>query len=498
MKKISNPNMNKYIISFLIYTITLFGVLGFIFEKVKVDSWTNYYTIFASGAAIFLLIVCNLSEFKWKNIRKVPLILSLISILWIIISSFFGIRFGIEALKGIVNYSCLLVLAFVIMNISLSKEDIEFIFKSIFISFFICMMVGIFQYFSGINLIQYSNFLYPGILGRINSTFFIATILDKYIVLIEILLIYYLIKQPKMQLQLLLVLSGIGVGLTFSRGGQLAFVFFIMIFLFLTIWKKQYSNIIAIFITLIIMYLIPGVSLSFQSGLNFIYNKIDVPSNLRIVITFINQLYKKVINNDNNSSNDNENIDNDNSGNQSTGEEANKDKNTDEKDDIVKEETNDKSYNEDVFGDDLSVLSREKYKAVGLQIIKDYPIFGIGVGNYSYLYNNQNFDKFISDQSVLEDLDEIRYPHNGFIQVAAEMGYIGLTFFCLTLLSYIYYVDYKKDKLKLFTEFLLFVALVLASYTETVFNCKQYIFLFVIFISFLSCKSTKIIENKKN
>lgn len=486
MKKIINPNMNKYIISFLIYTFTLFGALGFIFEKVKVDSWTNYYTIFASGAAIFLLLICNLSEFKWKNIRKVPLVLSLVSILWIIISPFWGIRFGIETLKGMVNYSCLLVLGFVIMNISLSKEDIDFIFKSIFISFFLCMMIGIFQYFSGINLIQYSNFLYPGILGRINSTFFLATILDKYIVLIEILLIYYLIKQPKIQLQLLLILSGIGVGLTFSRGGQLAFVFFIIIFLFLTIWKKQYTNMIVVFITILIMYLIPGVSLSFQSGLNFIYNKIDIPSNLRIDITFINELYKKINNN------------NDNNNSISDDQSINKDKNTSEKNDGVQEDTNDEMYNEDVFGNDLSVLSREKYKAVGLQLIKDYPIFGIGVGNYSYLYNNQIFYKYITNQSVLEGLDEIRYPHNGFIQVAAEMGYVGLTLFCLTLLSYTYYVDYKKDKLKIFTVFLLFVALVLASYTETVFNCKQYIFLFVIFISFLSSKITKIIEHKKS
>lgn len=482
MKKIINTDMNKYIISFLIYTITLFGILSFFINKNLVDSWINYYIIIVSGIAGVLLFIINLNDFKWKNIRKVPFFLTILTIIWIVITSFMGIRFKIETIKGIINFSCLLGIGFIIMNISLTKEDIAFIFKSCFIAAFVCILVGIFQYFSGINLIKYSNSVYPGILGRINSTFLIATILDKYLVLITVLIIYCLYKSSKWYLQILLMLVGVGISLTFSRSGQLTFLFLIFLFFVIAIWKKQLTNVLAIIITVLIMYLIPGTALSIQSGLDFVYYKLNLPTILRVDITFIDDFYNSLNVNEDTSDNTDSSSEKENWDDEEEVQEP-------VKDDIVEDKPSE--------GLDDSIISREFYASVGLQLIHDYPIFGIGVGNYSYLYNTQNFDKYISDKSMLEDIGFVRYPHNGIIHAASEIGYIGLTLLILTLFSYVFYADFKRDKFKLFSIFLLFASLALASYTESVFNTKQYIFLFIIFLSILCCKNIKLIENNR-
>ena len=71
----------------------------------------------------------------------------------------------------------------------MEKEDIKEIKKAFLISFMICLIAGILQYIFSIELNTFSNDKYPGIKGRINSTFYIATLLDKYIVLM-----FYLIQ----------------------------------------------------------------------------------------------------------------------------------------------------------------------------------------------------------------------------------------------------------------------------------------------------------------
>ena len=134
-------HLNKYIISFLIFTFTLFGFLSFFINKDVVDSILNYYIIFASGIAIIMLFFNNLNDFKWKNVNKISLIIIGITIIWILMTCFLGIRTGIETLKGLVNYSCLLVLGFVISNISLTQKDRAFLLNTIFLSFFLLFLL---------------------------------------------------------------------------------------------------------------------------------------------------------------------------------------------------------------------------------------------------------------------------------------------------------------------------------------------------------------------
>ncbi len=459
--------LNKYTISFLILTITLFGIFSFFINKDTIDSILNYYTIFASGIGVLILFFNNLEEFKPKKIRKFTFSLIIITCLWIIITAFLGIRFNIEAIKGFINIACLLALGFVILNIKLSDDDKKFIMKNIYISFAICMIIGIIQYFTGINLIQYSNDVYPGILGRINSTFYIATLLDKYIVVISILLIYNLVKSPeKASYKLLYLLGTTGICLTFSRSGLLIFVFLTFLLFVISLFKKQISNMFLVLLTAITVMVIPGTSLSLQSGLDFVYDTLSLPNVMRIDITKINYLFVK----DNNKSFaggfDSE-------GSESSGET--------EGSDPVERPIN--------FSNEV----RDTFKNIGKQLIKDYPIFGIGIGNYSYLYNNQNFADYMSDTKSIDSLTYYAYPHSGYVQTASEIGIIGLVLIIVTIASFGIYVD-KKDGLLVFTFIALIGALLFAAYTETVFNSKQYIFLFMLFLSCICSKKLEVEE----
>lgn len=450
--------INQYTISILIFTITLFGGLSFFIDKSLVDSWMNYYAIFASGIAILILFFNNLEEFKFKNIKKVPLIFTLLTLFWMFVCVLFGIRINIESLKGLINFGVLLLSGFVVSNIKLSTSNKNFILYSIFLSFFLCIVIGIFQYFSGINLIQYSNALYPGILGRINSTFFIATILDKYIVLISILLAYKIIKCPEsFWYKFLYLFAGIGIALTFSRGGLIAFLFVTCLLFMYSVFQKKVKSALVTIITVLAILLIPGSSYAFQSGLDYVYEKLSLPTVLRVDITFFNHIFDNVL------------------------------------DQFFKKESSGGSTVAPPPSQPIenqSVVFREKYKKIGKQLMKEYPIFGIGTGNYSYLYNNQNFDDYLSDTSVLNGVTTYMYPHSAYIQVAAEIGYIGLILLCLTIISYIYYIDFKKEKLLFFTVVLLIGAMLMAGYTESVFHSKQYIFVFILILGILCSKKS--------
>jgi N-acetylglucosaminyldiphosphoundecaprenol N-acetyl-beta-D-mannosaminyltransferase len=470
--KLKKENINRNIISFLIVTITLFGSLSFIINKDTIDQLINYYIIGISGLAIIALFINNIKEFSLKRLRKIPLVLTMLSMIWLLLTIIMGIRINTETLKGLINMGCLLFLGYTIINIKLTTEDKKYIKKSIYASFVICILIGIFQYFSGINLIKYSNDLYPGILGRINSTFYIATILDKYIVLVSALLLYDMIKNPHSKTyKIIYLLAGIGISLTFSRGGQLVFLFISGLIVLLAIFKKQISNILAIIFTIFIMVLIPGTTDSIQSGLDFVYQTLNFPNQMRIQVTKINDYTDKFFD----------------FFKQKTKDPINK--NEENNSDDNKDDTNKEPINKPIVNQSISY--RDNYKRIGLELIKKHPIFGIGIGNYSYLVNSQTFSEYIEDQSVLNFANYYMYPHNTYIHTMAETGIIGLILIFATIFSYIIYSNFKNDKLQSFTTLVLMIALLLAGYTEGVLHSKQYIFIFMLFIAVLNAKNKK-------
>lgn len=74
--------------------------------------------------------------------------------------------------------------------------------------------------------------------------------------------------------------------------------------------------------------------------------------------------------------------------------------------------------------DDMSINIRLKYWDNALQIAKENPVFGIGLGNWKI--ESQPYEKEISNNLTLSD-----HPHNDFLEIAAETGLLNLIVYLL-------------------------------------------------------------------
>ena len=77
--------------------------------------------------------------------------------------------------------------------------------------------------------------------------------------------------------------------------------------------------------------------------------------------------------------------------------------------------------------EDLAIRGRASELLTGWEMIKDHPMFGVGLKNYSYLYASYSKDIGLAP-SVSE-----RSAHNLYLEVAAETGFVGLFIFFLIL-----------------------------------------------------------------
>ncbi|MAD12255.1 MAG: hypothetical protein CMC04_05995 [Flavobacteriaceae bacterium] len=93
-----------------------------------------------------------------------------------------------------------------------------------------------------------------------------------------------------------------------------------------------------------------------------------------------------------------------------------------------------------VASNDKSWLIREVMVKKGMMIANEHPIFGIGFNrfrNYNvelsmFLANNRKYDRLGYKLSSSESLNN-RSPHNSYIQILAENGFVGLLIFILAL-----------------------------------------------------------------
>ncbi len=83
------------------------------------------------------------------------------------------------------------------------------------------------------------------------------------------------------------------------------------------------------------------------------------------------------------------------------------------------------------------------------------------------------------------------YPHNGYIQLGAEMGIVGLIlYFGYIIYLAVYNVKVGENKYKYFSLVLLLLFL-LGCATETLMYNKQYLFAFAIIYSLYNNKYIK-------
>jgi len=80
------------------------------------------------------------------------------------------------------------------------------------------------------------------------------------------------------------------------------------------------------------------------------------------------------------------------------------------------------------FFTDLSSLDRHMMWGAALNMIKAHPLVGLGLGTFMF-----NFKNYVEDKSHY-----IAYAHNCYLQIAAEIGIIGLIAFLSILGAYFY------------------------------------------------------------
>lgn len=440
-----------------LYIITLFlGVYTF-FNIVLIDK-IRYALIVILPALISLSIIFdNLKNLKVLLKNKITLILYILTIIWLFLTLIFGININLSSIKGFIHYSVLLTLILVIFNCKFEKDTLNKIKKHLFISFALSMCFGIFQYLTKYNLNTYNNDKYPGIFGRINSTFYIATTFDKYIVLMFPIITYELLNdKDNKYYKALLILSMLGITFTFSRSGQLIYLVMCFIFFVVTLFKKQFKNSILIVILVICMILIPGAKYSIQSALDYAYETVHMPKVLRLSLL-------------------------------------------DKMGSEIEEVEAGQCVDDDCVGDiEGSNFFRKYYESVGKAFIKEYPIFGVGIGNATYLYENQNAKDYLKDDSVISDEYPYMYPHNCYIQLTEEIGIVGIVLlfsFVLSLAITKLKRSIKDNKNIFYVILLILFGLALGNITEGLFYTKQVIYLFAIGYA-IYCNSY--LEDKKD
>ena len=82
------------------------------------------------------------------------------------------------------------------------------------------------------------------------------------------------------------------------------------------------------------------------------------------------------------------------------------------------------------FSLDRTLFRRISYNLIGLRLWSEHPLFGIGPGNFPFYYIDAEFRYYPGRVSFVP-----RQLHNSYLEVATEMGLLGITTFVMVMLS---------------------------------------------------------------
>ena len=433
--KINNKILNIIIASIYIMTLLLGNNIFLGFMEIN-ENVINYGIVIVPIVIIIAVLIANIKNLKKLFDNKLNIVLSIVFLLWCLLTIFKGINIGMQNIKALIHFGVAFSLIILFSQIKFTNEQIKLLKKHFFISFGITLLYGIVEYIFNFNLDLYSNGKYPGMKGRIYSTFYIATLYDKYIAVISAFICYELQKKlakkgEMLALWILLFLSGIGVALTFSRTGLLLYIANIVLFALILCIKKRSKEIIPIVFIIACVFFLPGVKYSFQSALDMVYSVVRLDKKFQINIVDDN----KIVNND------------------------------DDDDDSIDKH-------------DSSLEHRDYYKKVGKTLLNENKVHGIGLGNYSYLYNNQNAKEYLKNKDVVKY--KYMYPHSSYVQLGAETGYIGIILFYIAIAGFLITAMINNNKIKKIFLMYIFIQMLAISYVEGILYAKQYIYLFMI------------------
>ena len=139
------------------------------------------------------------------------------------------------------------------------------------------------------------------------------------------------------------------------------------------------------------------------------------------------------------------------------------------------------------------------WKVSGL-MIKDYPILGVGYGNYGFQYLNYQARFFDNPENAIyyEKACGIKLAHSEFVHIAAETGIIGLVLFCLLIILFFIYsrkillsrIDKESRNLvRIFVA--AFIVIILHSAVDSVLHTLPISIMFYFSLAMMSALSKK-------
>ena len=374
------PNFSLIEIVFLIMIIVWFGRLIRMKEVPLIKTPLDFPLL------IFFLIIissCIVTIFSLHYLLGKIIFYELIESLknifiWNQEDRFFTLRGALTLTEGILLY-------FLIVNNVKTKEMVKKIVATAILSSGAVGAYGIFQYFTGFQLLEFWVRANP-YLRRINSTMADVNSFGAYLTLILPLIIALtLIIGKNVKLTLIALAMGLVFCLVFSNSRSSWIGFFGALIFFITIAyrnklylfyknkfiRTHFKKILCVGISL---FLICFVFLMIISKSYKIESKAMIDSPMKLVFYTLNP------------------------------------RNT------------------------LDVISKGRlstYWKAGIEMIKDYPFFGIGVGSF--------VSHFLDYKDVIKLSYRPENAHNYFIQIGAEIGLIGLAIFlCLIIIIFRY------------------------------------------------------------
>jgi len=102
---------------------------------------------------------------------------------------------------------------------------------------------------------------------------------------------------------------------------------------------------------------------------------------------------------------------------------------------------------------DPSINTRFLMWKVSFEMLKDKPIYGLGIGTFKYHYLDYQADYLIDHPNYIRNSGKAAEAHNEYLQFAAEIGIIGLISFLSIIFTFYYivyqYFEKEHDKNKL-------------------------------------------------
>lgn len=469
----------------LLLTIIILPLLGneTINSYLHINPLVTILNYLIPGLLCIFIIYDMLKQKKWPKL-EFNLFTTILFWIVLIISFIFSISHQIFNFSNLFKFGCMTFILLTLKDIEFEEKEKKILCYTLMgIASFISL-IGILQYFFQISLNTSGIEKYVGALGRINSTTYIATLLDKYLALNIFLVLFFIYKKwTNFYISVsALLLYVIALAFTFSRTGLLIYIFLVFIFLILFLLKKQFINSLVIIVLTIGMYFVPGENFVYSSLAKYLIGvgeSISEKVNISFIDTTVDTLLSPFVidiyeyygkEEPNNTPDDTETENN---------------KKPSNLDDDIEEE-----FDPQLIGNvDYSLSSRSYYKEIAKSLIKEHWTHGIGIGSYTHIYNNQNVNDYLTEANYTS---YFRYPHNMYYQLGAEVGFFGLILFFLNL---IYMLVRSSIKNKTLMPTILCISILLVCYTESIFYMKDVAYFSIIIIALLSNKS--ILEAKK-